>query len=31
MTKSYLEAAIEIAQEAGKILVEEMSRPPDIR
>jgi myo-inositol-1(or 4)-monophosphatase len=27
MTKNYLEAAIEIAQEAGKILVEEMSRP----
>jgi myo-inositol-1(or 4)-monophosphatase len=31
MTKSYLEAAIEIAQEAGKILVEEMSRPLDLR
>jgi myo-inositol-1(or 4)-monophosphatase len=31
MPKDYLEAAIEIAQEAGKILVEELSRPPDIR
>jgi myo-inositol-1(or 4)-monophosphatase len=31
MSKSYLEAAVEIAQEAGKILVEEMSRPLDIR
>jgi myo-inositol-1(or 4)-monophosphatase len=31
MTKDYLEAAIEIAQEAGKILVEELSRPLDIR
>jgi myo-inositol-1(or 4)-monophosphatase len=30
MTKNYLEAAIEIAQEAGKILVEEMSRPLDM-
>ena len=28
--KNYLEAAIEIAQEAGKILVEELSRPLDI-
>jgi myo-inositol-1(or 4)-monophosphatase len=31
MTKSYLEAATEIAQEAGKILVEELSRPLDLR
>src|SRR6266446_891658 len=31
MTKTYLEAAIEIAQEAGKILIEEFSRPVDIR
>src|SRR5713226_5859221 len=31
MTKNYLDAAIEIAQEAGKILVEEFSRPMDIR
>src|SRR5882762_9205827 len=31
MTKNYLEAGIEIAREAGKILVEESSRPPDIR
>jgi len=30
MTKNYLEAAIEIAQEAGKILVEELSRPLDL-
>ena len=29
--KYYLEAAIEIAQEAGKILVEELSRPLDLR
>jgi myo-inositol-1(or 4)-monophosphatase len=28
--KNYLEAAIKIAQEAGKILVEELSRPLDI-
>ena len=28
--KPYLEAAIEIAQEAGKILIEELSRPLDI-
>jgi myo-inositol-1(or 4)-monophosphatase len=28
--KSYLEAATEIAQEAGKILVEELSRPLDL-
>jgi len=28
--KNYLEAAVEIAQEAGKILVEELSRPLDI-
>src|SRR2546430_10511984 len=31
MTKNYLDVAIEIAQEAGKILVEELSRPLDIR
>jgi myo-inositol-1(or 4)-monophosphatase len=31
MTTSYLEAAVEIAQEAGKILIEELSRPVDIR
>ncbi len=31
MPRNYLEAAIEIAQEAGKILVEEFSRPMDIR
>ncbi|HYL83099.1 MAG TPA: inositol monophosphatase family protein [Candidatus Angelobacter sp.] len=31
MSKDYLEAAIEIAQEAGKILMEEFSRPLDIR
>src|SRR5882672_6250422 len=30
MTKNYLETAIENAQEAGKILVEEMSRPLDM-
>ncbi len=30
MTKNYLEAAIEIAREAGSILVEELSRPLDI-
>jgi len=30
MTKNYLAAAIEIAQEAGKILIEELSRPLDI-
>jgi len=30
MTKSYLDAATEIAQEAGKILLEEMSRPLDL-
>jgi myo-inositol-1(or 4)-monophosphatase len=29
--KHYLEAATEIAQEAGKILVEELSRPLDLR
>jgi myo-inositol-1(or 4)-monophosphatase len=29
--KNYLETAIEVAQEAGKILVEELSRPLDIR
>lgn len=31
MTKNYLEAAVEIAQEAGKILVEELSRPLELR
>ncbi len=31
MPKSYLQAAIEIAHEAGKILMEEFSRPLDIR
>ena len=31
MPKNYLEAAIEIAQEAGRILIEELSCPPDIR
>jgi myo-inositol-1(or 4)-monophosphatase len=31
MPKNYLEAAIEIAQEAGKILIEELSHPLDIR
>ena len=30
MTKTYLEAAVEIAQEAGKILREEFDRPPHI-
>jgi myo-inositol-1(or 4)-monophosphatase len=30
MLKSYLQAAIDIAQEAGKILREEMERPPTI-
>jgi myo-inositol-1(or 4)-monophosphatase len=30
MTTTYLEAAIEIAQEAGKVLREEMDRPPTI-
>ena len=30
MPKNYLEAAIKIAQEAGKVLVEELSRPLDI-
>src|ERR1700730_8197151 len=30
MTKNYLEAAVEIAQEAGRILIEELSRPLDI-
>jgi myo-inositol-1(or 4)-monophosphatase len=29
--KNYLETAIEVAQEAGKILIEELSRPLDIR
>ena len=31
MPKNHLQAAIEIAQEAGKILMEEFSRPLDIR
>lgn len=31
MSKNYLEAAVEIAQEAGKILMEEFSHPLDIR
>src|SRR5262252_4580402 len=31
MAKNYLQAAIEIAQQAGKILMEEFSRPLDIR
>jgi myo-inositol-1(or 4)-monophosphatase len=31
MPNHFLEAAVEIAQEAGKILREEMERPPDIR
>ena len=31
MSKNHLEAAVEIAQEAGKILLEEFSRPPEIR
>jgi len=31
MTKVYLEAAVEIAQEAGKILVEELSKPLELR
>src|SRR5260370_24086443 len=30
MTKTYLQAAIETAQEAGKILLQEFGRPPDI-
>ena len=30
MTKSYLEAAVEIAREAGKVLREELDRPLDI-
>jgi myo-inositol-1(or 4)-monophosphatase len=30
MTKNYLEAAVEIAQEAGQILREEFARPPHI-
>jgi myo-inositol-1(or 4)-monophosphatase len=30
MSKNYLEAAIEIAQEAGKILLKEFSKPPHI-
>ena len=30
MIKTYLEAAVEIAQEAGKVLREEMERPPTI-
>src|SRR6267378_481775 len=31
MTKDYLEAAVEVAQEAGKILVEELSKPLELR
>jgi len=31
MHETYLAAAIEIAQEAGKTLIEELSRPPEIR
>ena len=31
MSKNYLQAAVEIAQQAGKILIEEFSRPLDIR
>ncbi len=31
MPKNFLEVAVEIAQEAGKILVEELARPLDIR
>src|SRR5437868_10342803 len=31
MSKNYLQAAVKIAQEAGKILMEEFSRPLDIR
>jgi myo-inositol-1(or 4)-monophosphatase len=31
MTKEYLEAAVEAAQEAGKILVEELSEPLELR
>ena len=31
MSKSYLQAAVEIAEQAGKILMEEYSRPLDIR
>ena len=31
MRTDYLEAAVEIAREAGKTLVEELSRPPEIR
>ena len=30
MTKTYLEAAVEIAREAGAVLREELSHPPDI-
>src|SRR5258708_21285349 len=30
MTKSYLETAVEIAHEAGRILIEELSRPLNI-
>jgi myo-inositol-1(or 4)-monophosphatase len=30
MTKNYLEVAVEIAREAGKVLCEELERPPDI-
>ena len=31
MAKNYLEAAVEIAQVAGKILVDEMSKPLEVR
>ena len=31
MPKNYLQSAVEIAREAGKILMEEFSRPPEIR
>jgi myo-inositol-1(or 4)-monophosphatase len=31
MAKDYLQAAVEMAREAGEILMEEFSRPPDIR
>jgi myo-inositol-1(or 4)-monophosphatase len=31
VSRSFVEAAVEIAQEAGKILVEELSRPLDIK
>jgi myo-inositol-1(or 4)-monophosphatase len=31
MPKNYLQSAVEIAREAGKILMEQFSRPPEIR